>query len=112
MCELRPSDLTIATVKTNYPSVKLTLVGKEVGFWEAEATEGTLQLPADEYTVSAYSVPIKDAQGTLWGLEVHTREEMKLKLSGSTETFLHLPGSLVVSLGVGSRVKQDSWIYR
>lgn len=108
VCELRPSDLTIATVKTNYPSMKLTLIGKEVGFWEAEATEGTLQLPADEYTVSAYSVLTKDAQGTLWGLEVHTREEMKLKLSGSTETFLHLPDSLVVSLGVGSRVKQDT----
>lgn len=108
VCELRPSDLTIATVKINYPNVNLTLIGKEVGFWEARTTNGVLQLPADEYTITEYSILTKDAQGVEWDMRVAIGGEMKLRVNSLAEASLRLPDNLVASLGVGSRVKQDT----
>ncbi|MER3472664.1 MAG: hypothetical protein C4335_01225 [Armatimonadota bacterium] len=108
VCELHPSEITMATVKTNYTHVRLTLMGKTVGFWEAQTSDGVLQLPADEYTVSEYSVLVKDAKGVEWDLQVSTRDEMALKVGGSKEASLSLPDGLVASLSFGSRVKRDT----
>ncbi|MEJ5252932.1 MAG: hypothetical protein HPY54_15380 [Chthonomonadetes bacterium] len=108
VCELHPTDIQIATVQVSPANVKLTLIGKKVGFWEAETTSGTLQLPADDYNVQEYTVTTIDSLRRTWQLQVAGSEGLKIKADGSTEATLRLPESLVATLAYGSRVRKEA----
>lgn len=108
VCELHPADLQMATVQVSPAKVKLTLVGKQVGFWEAETTDGILQLPADEYSVQEYTVTVTDSQHRTWQVQVAASEGMKLKADASAQATLRLPDSLVATLASGTRVQKDT----
>lgn len=101
-CTFTPSELQMATVEVEYPQVRLTAIGKEVGYWEASTEEGRLQLPVDEYSVIAYSFGKRDRQGVSWLVSVSPMDPLPLKV-GAGENRFPLPKELNATLAFSSR---------